>query len=178
MYSSQRVGCTFAHLLCLVCKPLCPLPCHGYWPALMPYPWHRGHPSAGLSMSCCLLWGAFLFLLEGLESPCSGVLHSYVVDIRRSPGKRCLLGSTCTRDQLHCAPPASPRFSGWSYSFLAPIPVQGRLREWLFPLPSHNWHSVYWDAVWPAVSGKTYSWLLALKVTCVSTEAFWDFHLL
>lgn len=62
--------------------------------------------------------------------------------------------------------------------FPAPIPVQGRLREWLFPLPSHNWHSVYWDAVWPAVNGKTYSWLLALQVTCVSTEAFWDFHLL
>lgn len=29
MYSGQRVGCTFTHLLCFVCKPLCPLLCHG-----------------------------------------------------------------------------------------------------------------------------------------------------
>lgn len=143
MNSSQRVGCTSAHLLCLVC--LCSLPCHGYCLLCIhgtgAIPLQVG-AAFHVSVSWCLL-GAFLFLLEELDAPCSGVLQAVAWwisggEVPEGDVSEAALAQGISTSVLQLFPHTSPLRVGL-LSFLAPIPVQGRQREdQLFPLPGHN----------------------------------------
>ena len=156
VYSGQRAGCAFAHLLCLVFKPR------------RPPTWHGGCVSIG---SRCPPRRPVLVPVGELFSPClknctllpcSGALPGCCMV---GVGRRSLLswGELSRRQRLHGASaPARtvclPTLPSWDGAGVRP----GAQREMLLPCRVTAAVACVGAGVWPAVCGRIYSWLLAL----------------